>query len=104
MDSLHPELQLSLFRIIQELINNCIKHADASEAEIVVDMDGAVVCLKVSDNGKGFLADIDASLALGSGIRSIKNRIFLLNGTMTIDTSKSGTEIPIKFKHDFSVI
>lgn len=102
--SLHPELQLYLFRIIQELINNCIKHADSSEAEINVRMDGDSVCLKVSDNGNGFSREIDESIAMGSGVRSIKNRVYLLNGTMAIDTSKSGTQITIKFKNDLSAL
>lgn len=100
VDLLHPELQLYVFRMIQELINNCIKHANATEAQISVCAECAWVNIRISDNGMGFLVGIDESLAKGSGVRSIKNRVFLLKGTMDIDTSKSGTHITIKFKKD----
>ncbi|TKC56199.1 PAS domain S-box protein [Pedobacter hiemivivus] len=99
-DLLHPDLQLYVFRMIQELVNNCIKHANATIVKIIVCAEGDWVNVKVSDNGKGFQVGIDESLAKGSGVRSIKNRVFLLNGTMDIDTSKSGTQVIIKFKKD----
>jgi signal transduction histidine kinase len=99
-DLLHPDLQLYVFRMIQELVNNCIKHANATIVKIIVCAEGDWVNVKVSDNGKGFQVGVDESLAKGSGVRSIKNRVFLLNGTMDIDTSKSGTQVTIKFKKD----
>ncbi|MNK05965.1 Oxygen sensor histidine kinase NreB [compost metagenome] len=103
-DLLHPELQLYIFRMIQELINNCIKHAQATEAEITVCAAFDWVNIRVSDNGKGFQVGIDESLAKGSGVRSIKNRVFLLSGNMDIDTSKSGTQITIKFEKDLPAL
>lgn len=97
-DNLHPEVQLSLFRVIQELINNSIKHAEATSSEIIVFVDDEKVDLSVNDNGKGF--DIKHPEVLkGSGIRGIKNRIFLLNGEFNIQSKKGkGTHIAIRFK------
>jgi PAS domain S-box-containing protein len=91
--------QLYLFRIIQELINNCIKHAQASVAEIKLFSENDMVKLVFSDNGKGFDYDINKESIKGSGLRSIKNRIFLLNGDMEVDSSEKGTTIMIKFKY-----
>ena len=100
VNALHPELQLYLFRIIQELLNNCVKHANASEVEITVCAEQERVNLRVIDNGNGFNGEIEKALLTGSGMRSIKNRVFLLNGTIDIDTSKGGTKVTIGFKND----
>ena len=91
--------QLYIFRIIQELINNCIKHAEASVAEIKMYSEPDCVCLIFSDNGKGFDYNVNKGLIKGSGLRSIKNRIFLLNGEMKVDSSEKGTTITIKINY-----
>jgi len=94
--------QLYIFRIIQELINNCIKHAEATVAEINMFSEPGCVWLIFSDNGKGFDYNVNKGLIKGSGLRSIKNRIFLLNGEMKVDSSNKGTTISIKidYKHE----
>lgn len=99
-DLLHPEIQLYVFRMVQELINNCIKHADARQAELKVNIEKGGVTITIIDNGKGFDLDVDLALAKGSGIRGIKNRVFLLNGSMDLETSVLGTKITIRFKID----
>jgi PAS domain S-box-containing protein len=91
--------QLYIFRIIQELINNCIKHAEASVAEINMFSEPDCVWLIFSDNGKGFDYNVNKGLIKGSGLRSIKNRIFLLNGEMKVDSSEKGTTIAIKINY-----
>ncbi|QEK51333.1 hypothetical protein FYC62_06375 [Pedobacter aquae] len=97
-DKLHPEVQLSLFRIIQELLNNIIKHAQATASEIIVFTDDEKVDLSVHDNGKGFDAK-HPEILRGSGIREIKNKVFLLNGTLNIQSKKGkGTHIAIRFR------
>lgn len=103
-DMLDQDIQLYVFRMIQELVNNCIKHAQATEAEIVVCTENGWITLVVTDNGQGFKEDVDQSLANGSGIRGIKNRIFLLNGYMNVETSKRGTKITIRFKNDLELL
>lgn len=103
-DVLDQDIQLYVFRMIQELVNNCIKHAQATEAEIIVCTENGWITLVVTDNGHGFKEDVDQSLASGSGIRGIKNRIFLLNGYMNVETSKRGTRITIRFKNDLELL
>lgn len=99
-DLLHPKVQLYLFRIIQELLNNSIKHANASWAEIKVHIDQDLAKIVVADNGKGFKGDLDDLLRKGSGLRGIKNRVYLLEGEMEMNSSASGTKITIIFRND----
>ncbi|MBG6233462.1 PAS domain S-box-containing protein [Pedobacter sp. CAN_A7] len=99
-DLLHPKVQLYLFRIIQELVNNSIKHANASRAEIKVHIDQHLVKIIVSDDGGGFQGNLDDLLRKGSGLRGIKNRVFLLDGEMDMNSTVSGTKITIVFRND----
>ena len=95
-DLLDQDIQLYVFRMIQELVNNCIKHAQATEAEIIVSAENEWITLVVTDNGRGFAADVDRSLASGSGIRGIKNRIFLLNGYMNVGNVETWYQVHYK--------
>lgn len=97
---LTEEQQLYLFRMIQELINNCIKHSNATEAKIIISSQDENISIVISDNGQGFEKEVDEAITLGSGIRGIKNRIFLLNGTINLKTGKTGTKVSLKFKRD----
>jgi PAS domain S-box-containing protein len=99
-EHLHQNIQLYLFRIIQELISNCIKHARASLAEIKISAAHGKITLVISDNGMGFKEEPDQAILRGSGLRAIKNRIYLVNGQMQLDTSPKGTIITISFKND----
>ncbi len=99
-DLLSEEKQLYLFRIIQELINNCMKHAHASLAELKIYVEDGWLKLIFRDNGRGFGVKVERSLLHGSGLRSIKNRIFLLQGEMDLDSSTQGTIIKIKIKYE----
>ncbi|RZL05206.1 MAG: hypothetical protein EOO89_26980, partial [Pedobacter sp.] len=100
-DDLDKEVQLYVFRIIQELINNCLKHTKASEAQIKVTTDDEqYVSLYVSDNGGGFKLPVEQAFSEGSGLRAIKNRIYLLGGSMELETSEKGTIVQINFKSD----
>ena len=99
-DQLHQSVQLYLFRIIQELINNCIKHANAKEAEIKVCTENGKITLIVADNGTGFTHNVEDALLHGSGLRAIKNRIYLLNGDFKLHTHSGGTTVEITFKNE----
>ena len=83
---LENTLELTLFRIIQELITNIIKHADAKNATINISLYDKNLNIIIEDNGKGF--DIEkVNLKNGMGISSIKTRIEHLKGTFEIDTT-----------------
>jgi PAS domain S-box-containing protein len=93
-------LETSIFRMIQELINNCMKHAHASLVRINVKK-GKHIEIQVQDNGVGFDYQEQERSASGSGLRSIKNRISLYNGELTIDSVPGkGTAVKIVLNHN----
>jgi len=91
-DRLENSLELSLFRMIQELIANIIKHAEASNATIQLTQHEKNLNIIVEDNGIGFKHD--TTKTAGIGLENIKKRIKHLNGELTIDsTPNKGTTI-----------
>ncbi len=88
-------VELSLYRIIQELIQNILKHAKASQAVIDISQHEKELSIVVEDNGQGF--NIHAPHA-GVGLYNIRSRVKLLQGNITIDSAKEvGTSVTIIF-------
>ncbi len=77
-------LELSVYRIVQELINNVIKHAGATEADVQLVRDESVLAITVEDNGQGFAADTTQS---GIGLDAIQSRLNFLNGKMDVQST-----------------
>jgi len=90
-DQLPEETQLYLFRIVQELLNNSIKHSGTNSASVSLCAKNGEVDLTVSDAGRGLSSQLNDALKKGSGLRGIKNRVQLLNGTMTIEDAEGIT-------------
>ncbi|CAA9246431.1 MAG: Multidomain signal transduction protein including CheB-like methylesterase, CheR-like methyltransferase and BaeS-like histidine kinase [uncultured Adhaeribacter sp.] len=94
-ERLDDVLEIAIFRISQELLNNIIKHAQATEASIQLHNQKTKLVLRVEDNGVGF--DLDKLNLTGLGLSSIKNRLALLDGTLDIDTEPGqGSRFTIK--------
>ena len=95
-ESLPEEMERQTYRIIQELLSNILKHADATEATIQLNKtDENEIILMVEDNGKGF----DPQLPGGDGIglTNLKARVGKLNGELHIDSGKgAGTTVSIE--------
>lgn len=86
---------LHIYRIIQELLNNSLKYAKASEINIVFSEQGKEITLTYSDNGVG--ADFD-KVKHGLGISNVKTRVSLLDGNITIKSSiNNGFKVIINF-------
>ncbi|MEC3905842.1 sensor histidine kinase [Tamlana sp. 2201CG12-4] len=84
-------LEIQLFRIIQELLTNIIKHADATEAIVQFSEDENVLNIIVEDNGKGF--DMKQK-RIGTGLINIERRVDKINAELVIDSSEgSGTTV-----------
>ncbi|MEO8711360.1 MAG: sensor histidine kinase [Parafilimonas sp.] len=82
---LPAESELNLYRIVQEIIHNTIKHARATELTITLQKKEKQLVCTTADNGKGFYYDgINISDAAGLGLLNIQNRVTLLNGNLTI--------------------
>jgi|GEM_PF-4219566 len=99
-------IDIIIFRILQELLNNVVKHASATEVKINLFKETNGIFLSVIDNGKGIsLATAKAEQNLGFGLKSIYKRIQLLEGLFTIIPQPGyGTkaEIFIPLKADFN--
>lgn len=92
---LEQTIEIILFRIVQELLNNAIKHANATESHVQLSKNGKVVSMVVEDNGKGF--DMTKTTS-GIGLSNIRNRVAYLNGTMDIQSDLRGTSVTIEFE------
>ncbi len=93
---LENSLELTLFRIIQELTTNVIKHAKANEVTIHMTNHEDSINIMVEDNGIGFNPKQITKTKSGMGISSIDKRIAHLDGTMTIESEKDkGTTVII---------
>ncbi|MCP1252157.1 histidine kinase [Elizabethkingia sp. S0634] len=95
-NSLSEEKQLIIYRIIQELVNNAIKHADASEIIIQVSQEENMLNLTVEDNGKGF-DHKGLNVKKTAGFHNIESRVQFLKGTMNIMSELNiGTSIELQ--------
>lgn len=91
--------QLHLFRIIQELINNSIRHGKANELVIYMEQSQTGFMLHYQDNGSGFNVK-EIKKKLGIGIQNIKSRVKILNGNLTIEsTPNSGSKFIIRCRY-----
>jgi len=94
-DLLDKNQKLTIFRIIQEALNNAIKHAKASKVSINILYNASGVEVNIEDNGIGFNIQ---KVKKGAGLKNIQNRIYLINGTHNIESVPSkGSKIIINF-------
>lgn len=77
--------KLMLYRIIQEQLNNIVKHAQASDVTVHLEQMENKVMLTITDDGKGSDLSVDGNN--GIGLRNIRNRIELYQGKMNIETA-----------------
>lgn len=97
IDDLNEEIQIEIFKIIQELLTNTIKHAKASKIDLQLNLIENILNILFEDNGIGFNPE---NYKHGIGFINLENRIDKLNGSFEIDSKlKRGTianiEIPI---------
>lgn len=92
-ERLAPETESVLYRVIQECVNNVIKHSGANMLDIAVMREDSGIDISIEDNGKGF--DVNETAA-GIGLQNIKARIQFLKGSLDIDSAAGrGTFIGI---------
>jgi signal transduction histidine kinase len=87
---------LHLFRIVQEALNNAIKHAHADQIQVSVGIEAARGCIIIHDNGTGFRQQSDKSAGLG--LRIMQHRCGLIDAEFKIESPPGGgTEIKCYF-------
>jgi len=87
---------ITIYRIVQELINNTMKHAAAKTAIIQVTKSNGHISVTVEDDGKGFDTAI-LKQAKGMGWSNIQNRVEFLKGTLDVQSApEKGTSVYIE--------
>jgi signal transduction histidine kinase len=89
---LGPDKQIMLFRIIQEALQNAVKHSGAKEIQVDIKFEDGFVQTEVNDNGHGFQVNNEGK---GLGIRNMKHRTRLLNGTIEWLSGSDGARVKI---------
>jgi signal transduction histidine kinase len=96
-EALRPETAIAAFRIVQEAVNNTLRHASASRITVSVRTDAKRLLLSVRDDGQGFdVAEALRRAASGGhlGLLGMRERVEALGGRLEIDSAPGqGTEI-----------
>lgn len=101
LPALLEDVSINLYRIVQETVHNCIKHAKAEKMEISISVKPDLLTLMSRDNGVGFVPPQTGEVYEGIGLRSLRNRTEMMDGSMMIESEPGkGSififEIPIK--------
>ncbi|WP_426477616.1 tetratricopeptide repeat-containing sensor histidine kinase [Chryseobacterium sp. CBSDS_008] len=88
-------IQLNIYRIVQELLANAVKHAEAGSILLQCSQSGENFLITIEDNGKGFDKNIE-NTTKSMGLRNLKNRVSYLRGNMEIHSDSQGTAINIE--------
>ncbi|HND82886.1 MAG TPA: ATP-binding protein, partial [Chitinophagales bacterium] len=92
----NSNVSITVYRVIQELINNTIKHANATQIIVQVFKENNILNITVEDNGKGFDVN-NISNFKGAGWTNIQNRINYLKGKIQVDSAPTeGTSVNIE--------
>lgn len=93
IEKLNPKTELILFRMVQECLNNAIKHAKAKNIIIDAVYNNNSFELAIKDNGVGF--DINKINSKGLGLKNMQTRVKVINATLHLSSSIDGTQILI---------
>ena len=101
---LSPEIETNLYRIIQEALNNVLKHASADRVSITMNYIGDEAVIVIEDDGSGFdteSEDIHTTESSGFGLVGMRERAALVGGRLEIESSPgSGTVIMVRVPRD----
>jgi two-component system NarL family sensor kinase len=94
------DIELALFRAVQESLINIQRHSGSLQAKIRMDRDPGKITLEISDRGSGISGDLQKrngkfSLGLGVGIPSMNERVKILGGQLDIESGSSGTTVRV---------
>lgn len=96
---LRPEVNLTIYRVVQEALTNVAKYSQATEAGIILRRNGKMLIIIVEDNGRGFNVDETLNSSLQNkklGLHGMQERVNLIGGKLTIESElEKGTTIYI---------
>jgi signal transduction histidine kinase len=90
LDRLAPELESTVYRLVQESLTNVAKHAGATRVDIVLRRRGGALELEVRDDGQGFDPAVGSE---GFGLTGMRERAELAGGRLEVDSGPGGTRI-----------
>jgi signal transduction histidine kinase len=88
--ALSPELETTVYRLVQESMTNVVKHADATAVHVCVSLQNDRLVVDVSDDGRGF--DPEARTA-GFGLAGMRERVYLAGGELEVTPGDGGTTV-----------
>ena len=97
---LSPNLELAIFRLVQECLTNVHRHSGSKTASIRVVRDDGKIRVEVSDQGKGISPERLVEIQVGStgvGLRGIRERVRQFGGEMKIESNGAGTTVSVTF-------
>ncbi|MFC6222843.1 7TM diverse intracellular signaling domain-containing protein [Hymenobacter artigasi] len=95
LDELPPAVQSAAFRIVAELVNNAVRHAQAQQVHVHLRRLPTALELCVADDGRGFGRGEDTPLT-GIGLRGVRTRAAYLGGSVSIEVPKVGTRVVVR--------
>lgn len=90
LDRRDPELETTIYRVLQEALTNIVKHARAGSVRVAANVVDGEVRLEVQDDGEGF--DVDATTT-GFGLSGMRERVYLAGGTLSVQSGQAGTTL-----------
>ncbi|MBN8641212.1 MAG: sensor histidine kinase [Flavobacteriales bacterium] len=91
--------QINIYRIVQELINNALKHSRCSEILVSCSQNENTFFISVEDNGKGYNPQ-ESESKQGLGIKNLRSRVEMLKGVYHLESNETGTYYNIELKID----
>jgi signal transduction histidine kinase len=85
---LNPELETTIYRLLQEALTNVVKHAQASKVRVSIGFSDGVVMIDVEDDGVGFDTTVQTS---GFGLAGMRERVYLAGGSLEFESMEPGT-------------
>jgi signal transduction histidine kinase len=86
-----------LFRVIQEALYNVVKHARTDRASLILEFEAGRVLARIEDEGQGFTPEAVEAEGQGIGLSTMRERVEMLGGTLTIDSSpEAGTRVTVE--------
>ena len=85
-NQLTPEVETILFRVVQEAINNIIRHSRATMVEIKMEIKDSMVIATVKDNGIGFNVEAKLTNMESFGLLGIRERVAIAGGSLSIES------------------
>jgi len=93
---LPAEVEITMFRVVQECLTNVYRHSGSDFCSILVQRDAQRLCMQIRDIGHGMRMRADGEISTGVGLRGMQERLRRLGGTLQIQATENGTTVLIE--------